>query len=227
LTFKSLDGILLIYVRKSERELNMKITLINGSPHENGTTAFALGVIAESLEKEGVESEIIQVGKMNLRGCVACGGCYSAKKCVSGDKDSLNEIAEKIHASDGLIVGSPVYYAGINGTLKSFLDRLFYSNPGKFRFKPAAGIVAMRRAGGTAALHTLNQYFELAEMLIVPTVYWSGIHGLNGEQAAQDIEGVQMMEVIGRNAAYLLKMKEKANLPPPEAVTRVKTNFIK
>ena len=206
----------------------MKVSLINGSPHENGTTAFALGTIAETLTQKGVDSEVIQVGNKAIRGCIACGGCYSTKKCVIND--GLNEIAEKIHDSDGLVIGSPVYYAGINGTLKSFLDRLFYSGTGKFRFKPAAGVVAMRRAGGTAALHSINQYFEFAEMLITPTMYWSGIHGLNGEQAAQDEEGVQMMQVIGRNMAYLLEMKAAAslnNLPIPEAVDRIKTNFIR
>jgi len=202
----------------------MKVTLINGSPHESGTTAFALRVIEESLTQKGVTGEIIQVGHMPLRGCTACGGCVNAKKCVVND--GLNEIAEKIHASDGLVVGSPVYYAGINGTLKCFLDRLFYSGTGKFRFKPAAGVVAMRRAGGTAALQTINQYFEFAEMLITPTMYWSGIHGLNGEQAAQDEEAVQMMQVIGRNMAHLLEVKAKAGLPIPEPVQKVKTNFI-
>jgi multimeric flavodoxin WrbA len=207
------------------RRGSMKVALINGSPHENGTTAFALGIIAGSLESDGVKSEIIQVGHMPIRGCTACCSCLSAQKCVIDD--GLNEIAEKVHACDGLVVGSPVYYAGINGTCKSFLDRLFYSGTGRFRFKPAAGVVAMRRAGGTAALHTINQYFEFAEMLITPTMYWSGIHGLNGEQASNDEEGVQMMEVIGRNMAFLLKMKEKAGLAVPEPVKKIKTNFVR
>jgi multimeric flavodoxin WrbA len=206
---------------------NIKITLINGSPHEKGTTAFALGVVAKSLEENlaGSSAEIIQVGHMALYGCTNCGGCSASGKCVHDD--GLNEIAGKIHESDGLIVGSPVYYAGINGTLKSFLDRLFYSGTGNFRFKPAAGVVAMRRAGGTAALQTINQYFEFAEMIITPTMYWSGIHGLSGEQAALDKEGIQMMQVIGRNMAYLLRMKSEANIPEPEPVNKVKTNFIK
>jgi multimeric flavodoxin WrbA len=203
----------------------MKVTLINGSPHEKGTTAFALGEIAFSLQKEDISSEIIQIGHLPLRGCLACGGCYDSKKCVINDQ--LNEIAEKIRQSDGLVIGSPVYYAGINGTLKSFLDRLFYSCTGQFRFKPAAGIVAMRRAGGTAALQTINQYFEFAEMLITPTMYWSALHGLNGEQAAGDEEGVQMCRVIGRNMAFLLKMKQASGLEIPEAVVKIKTNFIR
>jgi multimeric flavodoxin WrbA len=162
---------------------------------------------------------------MALGGCLACGACADSKKCVV--EDGLNEIAEKVHESDGIVVGSPVYYAGINGTLKCFLDRLFYSGTGKFRFKPAAGLVAMRRAGGTAALQTLNQYFEFAEMLITPTMYWSGIHGSNGEQAANDAEAVQMMQVIGRNMAYLLKLKQSSDIPVPETVVKVKTNFIR
>jgi multimeric flavodoxin WrbA len=205
----------------------MKVTLINASPHENGTTAFALGVVADSLKQQGVEGEIVHVGQMKLRGCVACCACFTEKKCVFGDSDGLNAVAAKVHESDGLVVGSPVYYAGINGTCKSFLDRLFYSGSGKFRFKPAAGVVAMRRAGGTAALHTINQYFEFAEMLITPTMYWSGIHGLDGEQAAQDAEGVQMMEVIGRNMAYLLNLMAGSELEIPAAVQKIKTNFIR
>ncbi|MCL1903944.1 MAG: flavodoxin family protein [Oscillospiraceae bacterium] len=204
-----------------------KVTLINGSPHENGTTAFALGIIAKSLNEKDINTEIIQIGQMALRGCTACMGCVKTKKCVFGEGDGLNEIAEKIHNSDGLVVGSPVYYAGINGTLKSFLDRLFYSGTGRFRFKPAAAVVAMRRAGGTAALQTINQYFEFAEMLITPTMYWSGIHGLNGEQAATDQEGVQMMQVIGRNMAYLLELKPASNIDIPEPAVKIKTNYIR
>ena len=200
-----------------------KVILINGSPHSNGTTAFALNVVANSLGDNGVDSEILQVGHMALRGCTACCSCLETKRCAYDD--GLNEIAARVHASDGLVVGSPVYYAGVNGTVKSFLDRLFYSGTGKFRFKPAAAVVAMRRAGGTAALQTINQYFEFAEMLITPTMYWSGIHGLNGEQAATDEEGVQMMEVIGRNMAYLLEIQSKSKIPEP--VKKVKTNFIR
>lgn len=213
-----------------EKQNKQSVTLISGSPHENGTTAFALGVVAKTLNEKAVETEIIQIGHMTLRGCTACGECMRSefkKGCVIGKIDGLNKIAEKIHNSNGLVIGSPVYYAGINGTLKSFLDRLFYSGSGKFRFKPAAGVVAMRRAGGTAALQTINQYFEFAEMLITPTMYWSGIHGTNGEQASRDEEAVQMMQVIGRNMAYLLQLQSKSDLPVPEPVKKIKTNFIK
>ena len=205
----------------------MKVILINGSPHENGTTAFALGVAAETLIQKGIQAEIIQTGHMGLSGCVACGACLTSKECVFGEEDGFNDIAGRVHQADGLVVGSPVYYAGINGTLKCFLDRLFYSGTGRFRFKPAAGVVAMRRAGGTAALQTINQYFEFAEMLITPTMYWSGIHGLNGEQASKDEEAVQMMQVIGRNMAYLLEMKTASGLPIPEPAKKIKTNFIR
>jgi multimeric flavodoxin WrbA len=201
----------------------MKAALINGSPHESGTTAFALGVIAETLSEKNIESEIIHVGRLGLSGCMACGGCAEFRKCIL--KDGFAEIAEQIYNADGLVIGSPVYYAGINGTLKAFLDRLFYSGSGRFRFKPAAGIVAMRRAGGTAARQTLNQYFEFAEMLITPTMYWSAIHGLNGEQAAQDTEGVWQAQVIGKNMAYLLEVMKGATIPDPH--TRVKFNFIR
>jgi len=204
----------------------MKTLLINGSPREHGTTAFALGVIAGKLAGEGIDAETVTIGGKNIHGCVGCGGCAGRGKCVI-ESDSLNEIAEKMREADGIVIGSPVYYAGINGTLKCFLDRAFYSSAGKLRFKPAAAVVAMRRAGGTAALQTINQYFEIAEMLITPTVYWSGIHGSSGEQAADDLEGVQMMEVIGANMAYLLKMKEAANLPEPPKVQKIMTNFIR
>ena len=206
----------------------MKVILVNGSPHQNGTTAFALGVVADALKQSkqaDIETEIIQIEHLPLRCCIACGYCYKAKECVH--KDGLNEIAAKIHDSDGLVVGSPVYYAGINGTLKCFLDRLFYSGTGKFRFKPAAGVVALRRGGGTSALQSITRYFEFAEMLITPTMYWSAIHGMNGEQAAQDEEGVQMMQVIGRNMAHLLEMRAKSGLAILEVATKVKTNFIK
>ncbi|MCL2754482.1 MAG: flavodoxin family protein [Oscillospiraceae bacterium] len=205
----------------------MKVALINGSPHENGTTAFALGVIAEELSKKDIESEVIHVGRLGLSGCMACGGCAEFRKCIL--KDSFNEVSEKIHEAQGLVIGSPVYYAGINGTLKAFLDRLFYSGTGKFRFKPAAGIVAMRRAGGTAALQTLNQYFEFAEMLITPTMYWSAVHGLNASEAEQDKEGVWQAQVIGKNMAYLLDVMSKAGsgFPAPEPHRRVKMNFIR
>lgn len=204
----------------------MKVILINGSPHENGTTAFALGIIAKSLAEEGIDSEIVTIGDRNIRGCVGCGKCANLGRCVI-ESDELNEIAAKMREADGVVIGSPVYYAGINGTLKCFLDRAFYSSSKHFRFKPAAGVVAMRRAGGTAALQTVNHYFEIAEMLITPTVYWSGIHGVNGEQAKSDGEGVQMLEVLGRNMAYLIKMKAASGLELPPKVEKIRTNFIR
>jgi multimeric flavodoxin WrbA len=203
----------------------MKVILINGSPREKGTTAFALGIIAEVLESEGISAEIITIGNRSICGCIGCGGCSDAGKCIIDDE--LNEIAFKMREADGMVIGSPVYYAGINGTLKCFLDRAFYSSAKYFRFKPAAGMVAMRRAGGPAALQPVNQYFEFAEMLITPTVYWSGIHGMSGEQAQNDGEGVQMMEIIGRNMAYLLKMKASCKLPEPPLPEKVRTNFIR
>jgi len=202
----------------------MKVALINGSPHENGTTAFALGVVAKTLSEKGIQSNIINVGRLGLSGCMACGGCAEFKKCIL--KDEFNETAAPIYEADGIVIGSPVYYAGINGTLKAFLDRLFYSGSAKFAFKPAAAIVAMRRAGGTAARQTLTQYFEFAQMLITPTMYWSAIHGLNAEQAAQDEEGVWQAQVIGKNMAYLLEVMSKAE-SVPEQHTRVKFNFIR
>jgi len=204
----------------------MKVLLINGSPHKNGTTAVALGAVAKTLESEGIGTETVTIGGEAVRGCVGCRKCAELGKCVFGD-DLLNETAAKMREADGIVIGSPVYYAGINGTLKSFLDRAFYSSPGRFRFKPAACFVALRRGGGTAALQTINQYFEIAEMLITPSVYWNAIHGLNAEDGVKDEEAVQMAEVTGRNMAYLLKLKAASDLPLPKKPDKIMTNFIR
>jgi multimeric flavodoxin WrbA len=182
-------------------------------------------MIFAELQKESIETELITVGNKQFRGCMGCGKCYDASKCIIDD--GANEIIAKMRAADGLIIGSPVYYAGINGTLKAFLDRAFYSSGTAYRFKPCAGIVVARRAGTTAALEQLNKYFQIAEMLITPTMYWSGIHGGAVGEVAKDKEGVQMFEQIGKNMAYLLKMQKESGLKPPEREPKIRFNYVR
>jgi multimeric flavodoxin WrbA len=203
----------------------MKVTAINGSPRASSNTGAAIEIIFGELQKEKIETELINVGNKPFRGCVACGKCYETGECAIDD--GANEIIGKMRAADGIIIGSPVYYAGINGTLKAFLDRAFYSSGTAFRFKPCAGVVAARRAGVTAAVEQLNKYFQIAEMLMTPTIYWSGIHGGTTGETAQDIEGVQMFEQIGKNMAYLLKMRAESTIPLPEREPKVKFNYIR
>jgi multimeric flavodoxin WrbA len=207
----------------------MKVTAINGSPRAGSNTGAAIEIILcelrRELQKESIETEIITVGNKPLRGCVACGKCYDAGSCAIDD--GAVKIIEKMRESDGIIIGSPVYYAGINGTLKAFLDRAFYSSGTAFRFKPCAAVVVARRTGITAALEQINKYFQIAEMLMTPTIYWSGIHGGVAGEAVQDIEGVQMFEQIGRNMAYLLKLRAGSELPLPEREPKIKFNYIR
>jgi multimeric flavodoxin WrbA len=203
----------------------MKVTAINGSPRKDSNTGAAIEIIFGELQKESVETELITIGNKPVHGCVACGKCAALGKCVIDD--GAAEIIEKMRKADGIIIGSPVYYAGINGTLKAFLDRAFYSSGTAFRFKPCAGVVVARRAGVTAAVEQLNKYFQIAEMLITPTIYWSGIHGGAVGEATQDIEGVQMFTQIGRNMAYLLKLQAESTIPLPEREPKVKFNYVR
>ena len=204
----------------------MKVLMLNGSPHKNGTTAAALKEVAASLNIEGVETEIIHVGNLRLNGCLACGACSRLEKCVIDDE--VNLIAEKFKEADGLIVGSPVHYAAPAGTLICLLDRLFYSTRFDKRDKIGAAVVCARRGGCTAAFDVLNKYFSISGMPIVSSTYWNQVHGANGEEAALDKEGMQCMRTLGKNAAFLMKSlalgKERVGLPTTEA--RVRTNFI-
>ena len=205
----------------------MKVIAINGSPHPEGNTAQSLRRVCEELEKEGIETEIITIGNKNISGCKACGACSKLGKCAFGDADGLNEIGVKMAAADGILIGSPVYYAGVNGTLKSFLDRVFYTYGGKFRMKPAAAVVALRRGGAIAAYDTINHYFGITEMLVVPSMYWNAVHGAVQGDCQQDAEGMQLMEAIGRNMAYLLKMQAASNTPVPEKLQKIKYNYVR
>ena len=205
----------------------MKVLLINGSPHKNGTTYAALSEVARTLKEEGIDSEIIQVGHLALHGCTACNACFKLGKCVIDDE--VNEVSKKFEECDGLIVGSPVHYASPTGALISFLDRLFYISRFDKRTKIGAAVVCARRGGCTAAFDVLNKYFSISGMPIVSSTYWNQVHGASGEQAALDEEGMQCMRNLGRNAAFLIKSlrlgEEKEGLP--EVERRFRTNFIR
>jgi multimeric flavodoxin WrbA len=206
----------------------MKALLINGSPHAIGCTATALGIVAEELEKNGVATEIAHIGNKDIRGCIACRKCREIGRCMFDD--IVNELAPKFEQADGLVVGSPVYFAGPNGTLTNLLDRLFFSANYPFRMMVGAAVVSARRAGTTAALERLNKYFQLAEMPVVSSRYWNMVHGNTPEEVMQDEEGVQIMRVLGRNMAFLVRAiateRERGGLPEVDAV-RVNTNFIR
>ena len=205
----------------------MKALLINGSPHANGCTFTALNIVAEELQKNGIETEIVHIGNKDIRGCIACGKCAELGRCVFNDM--VNEVAPKFEQADGLVVGSPVYYAGPNGTLTNLLDRLFFSTPFDKRMKVGAAVVSARRGGTTAAFDRLNKYFTISEMPIVSSRYWNMVHGHTSEDVMKDEEGVQIMRILGRNMAFLMRAiaaeRERNGLPEKE-VTKY-TNFIR
>ena len=203
----------------------MKVIAINGSPKANGNTAYAISLVLEELEKEGIETEVIQVGNQPLRGCVGCGGCGRDGRCVFDDQ--TNEWADKMAAADGVVIGTPVYYAGINGTLKSFLDRAFYRHGRRRRHKVGVGLAAVRRTGGMPALEDINRFFTISEMLVPSSSYWNVIHGAKPGDAQQDEEGKQTMRTLGRNMAWLLKMRQKGLEEAPERQPKISTNFIR
>jgi multimeric flavodoxin WrbA len=205
----------------------MKVVAINGSPHADRVIFTGISALAGELEKEGIGVEIIQVGRENIRGCIDCRKCRALGRCVFND-DAVNQCLDKILQADGLILGCPTYYGSIAGTFKSFLDRLFFPFP-DFRYKVGAVVASLRRSGGLGTFHQLNNYFNLSQIIITPTVYWNVIHGNTPEQVEEDKEGMQMMRITGRNMAWLLKILEagKAALPPPPDVERVRTNFIR
>jgi multimeric flavodoxin WrbA len=206
----------------------MKVLLLNGSPHKDGCTFTALSEIAKALNEDGIEAEIIQVGDKAIRGCIACAKCRETGVCVFDDL--VNEVIEKAKTADGFIFGSPVYYSGINGTMKSFLDRLFYSGSLYLAYKPGAGVVSARRAGTVAALQQLNMYFTINNMPVVSSQYWNMVHGNTAEEVLQDKEGLQIMRVLGHNMAWLLKSieaGEKNGIEKPKSEPRERTNFIR
>jgi len=205
----------------------MKVLMINGSPEKDSCTNRALTEIATTLKAEGVDSEIINIGRETIRGCFACNGCAKLGKCVH--EDIVNQVASRLDEFDALVVGSPVYYASGNGTVYAFLDRLFYSAGSKLHYKPAAAIAVARRAGTTATLDTLNKYFTISEMPIVSSTYWNMVHGFTPADVEKDLEGLQTMRNIGHNMAWLLRCIEagkKAGVAAPATERGAWTHFI-
>ncbi len=206
----------------------MKVILLNGSPHEQGCTYTALNEVAGALLANGIETELIQMGKGPVAGCTACGACKQTGRCIFAN-DPVNEALEKMEQADGLVVGSPVYYASPNGSIVSFLDRMFYAG-NCFAYKPAAAVASARRAGTTATLDMLNKYFSISNMMVVSSQYWNMVHGSCPEDVKKDEEGLQTMRVLGNNMAWLLKSIEAgkaAGIPLPEEEPRKRTNFIR
>lgn len=205
----------------------MKILMINGSPRVNGNTAIALDEMAKVFELNGIDTEIIQVGNKAIRGCSACGYCFEHGKCAFDD--IVNEAAEKFKECDGLVIGSPVYYASANGTLISFLDRLFYSSSFDKTMKVGAAIAVARRGGTSSTFDELNKYFTICGMPVASSQYWNSVHGRNPGEAAQDAEGLQTMRTLANNMSFLVKSislgKEKYGIPKKEP--RNSTNFIR
>ena len=195
-----------------------KVLPINGSPHPNGCTAAALKEMIPVLEREGIETELIHIGNWDIRGCISCNSCSKTGKCVFSDP--VNEIAPKFEAADGLVIGSPVYYGSPNGTLLSFLDRLFYSTPFSKHMKVGAAVVSARRGGNTASFDVLNKYFTISGMPVASSTYWNQVHGFTAADVAKDLEGLQTMRNLAANMAFLIRAiadaKEKYGLPAVE-----------
>jgi len=205
----------------------MKVLMLNGSPHAQGNTALALQEMEKIFAREGIEAEIMQVGHLDIRGCMACGACGKLGKCVFDD--AVNEVAEKLEECDGFVVGSPVYYASANATLIALLDRLFFSSHFDKTMKVGASVVAARRGGLSSTFDELNKYFTISGMPVASSQYWNSIHGQTPGQAAEDGEGLQTMRALARNMAFLMKSialgRETYGLPEKEP--RIGTNFIR
>jgi multimeric flavodoxin WrbA len=193
----------------------MKVLMINGSPVRGGCIAEAFAIAREEFEAAGVECEEIVVGNKDVRGCIACSRCRELGRCVFDD--IVNETAPKLAEADGLIVGTPVYFGNPNGTVLSFMQRLFYSFPGDLHMKVGAGVVSCRRGGNSATFETLNQFFTIRNMPVVPSTYWNDVHGYSGEDVRRDVEGVQTIRNLARNMTFLMRAiaaeKEASGLP--------------
>ena len=195
-----------------------KVILLNGSPHQHGCTATALDEMIKVFEEEGIETELIQVGNKDIRGCISCGKCSEIGKCVFGDL--VNEVAPKFEQADGLVVGSPVYYGSPNGTILSFMDRLFYSTSFSKHMKVGASVVSCRRGGNTASFDVLNKYFTISGMPLASSTYWNQVHGFSAEDVKKDLEGLQTMRNLARNMSFMIKAfadaKKNYGLPKVE-----------
>lgn len=211
----------------------MKVVAINGSPNKKGNTHQTLEIVGTELRQSGIDFEIIHIGHKLIHGCIACGQCVKNRdeKC-SITKDPVNEVIQQMKSAVGIILGAPVYFSGVPGTMKSFLDRAFYVaavNGGLFRHKVGAALVTLRRTGGSSTFDQLNHFLTYSEMILATSNYWNIIHGRLPGEVLQDAEGVKIMEALGKNMAWLLKMREqtKDSLPAPEQGQRVMTNFIR
>lgn len=215
------------------RRQDMKVIAINGSPRAQGNCAFILGRLGERLGAKGIDFEAIQVGNKVFRGCMACGECAKRQdgKCAFGS-DGLDEAVAAMREADGIVLASPVHYSGVAGTMKAFLDRAFYvagANGGLFRHKVGAALVTVRRSGGSSALDCLNHYLAYSEMLVATSNYWNIVHGRLPEEVLQDAEGMQTVDLLADDLAWMLTMREstKEALPGPERIKKVMTNFIR
>ena len=180
-----------------------KVLILNGSAHQHGCTAAALDEMIKVFEKEGIETELIQVGTKDIRGCVSCNKCSEAGKCVFNDL--VNEVAPKFEEADGLVVGSPVYYGSPNGNIISFMDRLFYSTHYSKHMKVGAAVVSCRRGGNTASFDVLNKYFTISGMPVASSTYWNQVHGFTEDDVRKDLEGLQTMRNLARNMSFRIK----------------------
>ncbi len=211
----------------------MKVIAINGSPKKNGNCGLLLSRLGETLGKEGIVLETIHVGGESIRGCTACSSCFERKDgtCVF-TQDAVNGAVARMREADGIVLASPVYFSGVAGTMKSFLDRAFYvsnASGGLFRHKVGAALVTVRRSGGSSALDCLNHYLTYSEMLVASSDYWNIVHGRAPGEASQDAEGMRTVEALGRNMAWMLKMREaaKESLPGPARLEKVYTHFVR
>ncbi|MCC8089019.1 MAG: flavodoxin family protein [Rikenellaceae bacterium] len=224
----SLENTASVNGKKNEKNDIMKVLLLNGSPHKGGCTFTALSEIAGALKNDGVDSEIIHIADRPVSGCMGCGFCRKAGRCVVNDK--VNELIDRLDEFDGFIFGSPVHYAAASGFITSFLDRLFYAAGKKMAYKPGAAVASCRRAGSTATLDQLNKYFTISNMPIVPSQYWNMVHGFTPDDVRKDEEGLQIMRTLGHNMAWMIKCFKaggREGINPPESEPRVSTNFIK
>lgn len=202
----------------------MKVLLINGSPRKEGCTYTALREVADALEATGIETEFFHIGTEPVRGCIECWKCSKLGRCAFDD-DVCNAMAERMIAADGIVIGSPVYYAAPAGQLCALLDRVFYAQASALAHKPAAAVLNCRRGGASAAFDRLNKYFTINHMPVVTSQYWNSTHGRKPEEVLQDREGMQTMRLLGKNMAWLLKNLEAGEIAPPEGEPWQMTDF--
>ena len=206
----------------------MKVLLVNGGPHEKGCTYTALEEVSKTLQKNGIETEIIWLGVKPIAGCIGCNTCLKTGKCFRND--IVNEFIEKSKEADGFVLGTPVHFASSAGSLTSFMDRVFYGRGELFKNKPACCVVSCRRGGATATFDQINKYFSICNMPIVTSQYWNQVHGTNPDEVRKDEEGMQTMRTLGNNMAWLLKcidVAKKNGVEYPENEKAVKTNFVR